>query len=89
MGTVDELYPHQCVLCMEQICKDQVQGVPSQVVVAITSGSCKVGLRYPVLLEGGQHFGCILLRDGIDAVKLGTDISLGLSSQGFHFITYL
>ena len=32
-----------------------------------------------MLLKGRQNFGGILLRNGVNAVKLGANVSLGLS----------
>ena len=89
MGAVDELHPHQGVLGAKDVGVDPVQGVPAQVVVAVAGGAGKVGLRHPVLLEGGEHLAGVLLRDGVDAGELLRQLPLGLGGQGQNSVAYL
>ncbi len=89
MGAVDELYPHQGVLGVEEVGEDQVQGIPAQIVVAVASGAGEVGFRHPVLLESGQHLLGVLLGNGVDAGELLRQVGLGLSRQGFYFVADL
>ena len=81
VGAVDKLQADQRRLRSEEVGVNFIQLVPTQIVIAIAGGSGKVGLRHPVLLERRQNPGGILLGDGVDAVKLLSQLSLRLVSQ--------
>ena len=89
MGAVDELHPHQGVLRAENIGVNLIQGVPAQVVIAVAGGAGEVGLRHPVLLEGGEHLLRILLRHRVNAGELLRQVRLGLGGQGTDLVTDL
>ena len=89
VGAVDELDAHQGGLRAEELGIDLVQLVPAQVVIAVAGGAGKISLRHPVILEGLQHPDGIFLRNGVDAVKLLSQVLLRLTAQGADPLTDL
>ena len=78
MGAVDELDAHQGVLSAENFGVDLIQGVSSQVIVAVAGGAGEVGFCHPVVLEGGQDFLTVVFRHGVDVGELSADVRLRL-----------
>ena len=79
MGAVDELDAHQGVLGAEDLGVDLIQGVPTQVVIAVPSGAGEVGFRHSMVLEGGQHLLAVVFRHGVDVGELSTDVRFRLA----------
>ena len=86
VGTVDKLNPDQGVLRAENIGVDLIQFIPAQVVISVAGGAGKISLGHPVLLKRGEHLAGVLLRDCVNAVKLGPQIGLSLGGQGQNLV---
>jgi hypothetical protein len=89
VGAVHEGEADHGVLGAEDVGVDLTQGLPAQVVIAIAGGALKMGLGDLVLLKGRQDLLGVLLRNGVDALKLLGERSLGLVPKGTDTVAYL
>ena len=81
MSSVDKLQADQRRLRSKEIGVNLIQLVPPQIVVAVAGGSGKIGLRHPMLLECRQNTSGIFLGNGVNTVKLLSQLSLRLVPQ--------
>ena len=69
MGAAGDLGPHQRVLCVENSCVNLLQGIPSQIVIAIARGAQKTGLADLIFLHGLKHLQLIIFCSAVYLCK--------------------
>ena len=89
MRAVDEVDTDHGVLDAKDIRIDFSQFFPAQVVIAVTGGRLKVGIRNFVSLECGKNFFCVEGRNLVNEGKLFGQSSLGLGAKGANTVAYL
>ena len=76
MGAIDKLEPHQSILCVKDMRVDLFQFIPTNVIITIASGPCKIALSHPVRLKSIQNLLCVGLGNCVYVCKLGLEIGL-------------
>ena len=85
MGSVDKANAHQSILCAKNIGVNLLQFIPSNIVITISGRAGEIAFGHPVLLKGRKHLLRVYFGNGVDALKLFPQISLGLRAQLTYF----
>ena len=94
MGAGSDLGPHQSLFHPQQLRKQQREGVPANVVKAISSAGREMPARHPIFLEGANHaagvigFGFVQLAEYLPAIRFRLSDQIFQRFVG-HFLSIL